>query len=194
MDIQKIVNQYLKRKTDNVILDIIFDKENIIMTNDMTKISKILKYIFVNNMIVDKKIINDATYYAVYNNLYLIVKVLLKYGKANPNHIFSNGMISNLIDEACDMYHCKIAKLLFDYGARGDMWCSNKAQCNEFLNQYCKSDDNNEKIIHKAKLYQPPYLEFSRGSNYNFEKKNIPKKTKQKHINISLNYDNIVIY
>lgn len=180
MNIQNIVNQYLKRKTNNVILDIIADKENIIETNKNDKTYNILKFIFKNNLFTNKKVINDTLKFAVFDKNYLLVKVLLKYGKADSNQIISKVSIPTLIDEACDMYYCRIAKLLFKYGARGTIWCKNKKDCDEFLNKYC-------------------YDYYENYTDENLLKKNNNSNNKNKsnfknfNNNFQLNYDNIII-
>ena len=107
-DIPKIVEEYFNKKSNNILLDIIYDVKK------QSDTYQILKYIFKNNLFKNKKLINDALYHSVYNGLYIITKVLLKYGKANPNHKHSN---LEMFHYACDYYYILTAKILLEYGA-----------------------------------------------------------------------------
>ena len=107
-EIKKKVEKYINSGSDNILIDIIYD------TEVQTETYKILKYIFVNNIVQDMNKINEALYNAVRNGLYVVVKSLLKYGKAEPNYIHEGGF--PMTDIACDFYYKLSAKVLYKYG------------------------------------------------------------------------------
>lgn len=177
-EIEKKVNEYISSNSKNVLLDIIYD------TKTQTETYKIFKYIFENKIITDKNLINEALYNSVYNGLYIIVKSLLKYGKADPNYV--NGEFT-MIDLACDFYYILTAKILYKYGGRGYIWCQNEKSCKEFLESYSKDNQDNEDFINKKGLNKPFEYKFN---NNKFDKKNSSDANQK----IKLNLDNIVIY
>ena len=144
MDIKYIVNKYLNKKSENTLLDIFYTTDKQLDTCD------IFKYIFKNKLITNKKLINDALLHAVETGSYLIAKTLLKYGKANPNLVCPSNF--TLIDNACDLYYIKTAKVLYKYGAKGHIWCTDKKECEKYLKDFInvsedREDDKDEKKI-----------------------------------------------
>lgn len=175
MDNSDIVNKYLKKNTENVLLDIILDVQI------QSKTSELLKYIFKNNIVNDKKLINIALKYSVINGLYIIVKTLLKYGKADPN---TKGFFGNVIDDACDHYDRLTAKILYKYGGRGENWCYDEESCTEYLDYFLVENPSYVKkindIIDRKHLFVPIIRKD--------EKKNIDNSLPENVLN------NIVIY
>ena len=97
-------------------------------------ISKIFKFIFKKQVVTDKKVIDNALIYYVHNGQYIIVDSLLKYGKANPNLETSSGY--SILDVACDNYFIKTAQVLFKYGGKGFIWCTNKTEYKKYIKEH----------------------------------------------------------
>ncbi len=72
----------------------------------------------------------------------MIVEVLLKYGKANPNLLYQNEL--TILDEACDNYFIKTAK--------GYIWCTNKKDCKKYLEDFEKTNKYSKKYRYQTKF------------------------------------------
>lgn len=167
MSVIDIVNKYLKKKSENILLDIVQD------VTIQSETNEIIKYILKNNIIVNKKLINDALHYSVYNGLNIIVKTLLKYGKADPNYSEQNGF--RMIDITSDHYYMLTVKELYKYGGRGIIWCTDKKSCEDFINSYIdkQREDN---IVDRKYLSMPS---FNKNKINNFEKKKLNTEISQ---------------
>lgn len=167
MNIVKIANKYLKIKIDNILIAIIVTANTIFDNKNVDVRYETLKFILKNNLITDKKIINDALKFSVLDDIYPIAKLLLKYGKAEPNQDVEKGF--TLIDYAGQNYKYKFIKLLFKYGGKGNYWCENKTECEQFINEL-----------------------YSANKSSRFSNKNI--NYKKSFNDIQLNHNNIIIY